>query len=118
MTTKKKIIAALGCALDDISEERLLDILLDAYAGKKKRIQELERENLAERERLHQDLECIRREQDRMRSDPLYSLGGDYYFFCNGRKMLVQVQGGQIQMCERIGTIDYCAKQVARESWK
>ena len=42
--TKQKILNALDCALGDLSEGRLLDILLDAYQAKKNEIGRLESE--------------------------------------------------------------------------
>ena len=112
MTTKDKILKALDCALDDISEGRLVDILLDAYKAKNRRIEELEAENESERQGLHRDREGIRQELHKMRCDPLYGAGGDYFFVCDGRRYHVRVQG-RVDMYERRGTVDYAAQSIS-----
>ena len=111
MSTKDKILKALDCALDDIGEGRLIDILLDAYKGKQRRIEELEGENERERQDLHAARDKIMYEMDQMRQNPLYGAGGDYFFVCDGRKYHVRVQG-KVDMCERRGTVDYAAQQI------
>lgn len=63
MTVKTKILQALSCALDEISEERLIDILL---------ILAPEGENAHERELIHAEREQMRDEmpQDAQRPIP------------------------------------------------
>ena len=117
MAVKEKILGALEMTFEDLSLERLIDILLDAYNGKKKRIEELNAENARERERLHVDIEVMRRERERMRSDPLYLLHGDYFFECNGRRFHVSVQGSHIKMTEQQGKHAYMASQMTWAEW-
>lgn len=109
MPHKQKLLDALNITFDDLSEDRLLDILLDAYKAKKQRIAALEVENAQERERLQNDLECVRRERQRMREDPLYCVAGEFFF--KGRSCIigVVVRGGHIQAFERQSGIDYLA---------
>ena len=111
MSVKQKILDGLGCALDHISEERLIDILLDAYKAKQKRIEALEGENAHEREMLHAEHESLRREQHKMRSDPLYCASGRYYFGVNKMRFVVDVQCGQISMFQRESRVDVRAQQ-------
>ena len=101
MSTKQKIIDALGCALDDISEDRLLDILLDAYEAKKHEIEVLEGANAREREDMYHERERMREEYRCMRSDPLYSPEGVYYFTLDEQRFTVVVRGRKIDLMER-----------------
>ena len=117
MSVKQKILDGLGCALDHISEERLIDILLDAYKAKQRHIEQLEGENAHEREMLHAEHESLRREQEKMRRDPLYCAHGRYFFAVNGRRFIVDVQGGQIDMCEREKRIDVRAQRLSAEEF-
>ena len=84
MTTKQKILDALNLTLDHIGEDRLLDILLDAYKAKDRRISDLERENESEHRTLRLQQESIREEIGRMRRDPTYGAVGDYFFELQG----------------------------------
>lgn len=118
MSTKEKILSALGCSLEDLSESRLLDILLDAYQDKKDRIEELESANVQEREKLHTAEENIRRELRQMRMDPLYGVHGDFFFSTGEREFCVQVQGGMISMFERRGGFDFIARPLSRDEWE
>jgi hypothetical protein len=117
MNTKEKILAALNCALDDIAEDRLLDILLDAYRAKKARIAELEVANEAEREKLQYAHDALHREQIRLRHDPLYGAAGAYYFKVNGRRFGVTVVGSKIEMFERVRGVDFSAQQMSLAEW-
>ena len=107
---KQKLLAALGITLDDVSEERLLDILLDAYKAKQKQIQQLEGENGHEREMLHAEREKLRDELHRVRSDPLYGASGQFWFLGGLPQVsyCVTIQSGKaVEMYERHGKIDY-----------
>lgn len=118
MNNRSRILEALGDVVDDISEERLLDILLDSYAAKKQRIKELEGENAHERQALHDDRERLHEEMRRMRSDPLYGACGDYYFTVGGRYFRFHVHGGRVDMLEECkGNISYAAQQMSLEAW-
>lgn len=101
MDSKQKLLEALCITFDDLSESRLLDILVDAYKAKKKRIAQLEAENAHERETLRAEREALLSERRQMRSDPLYCATGDYFFECNGHRFAVQVHGAHVQMFER-----------------
>lgn len=72
MNKRSRILEALDNVVDDLSEERLLDILLDSYSAKKQRIKELESENARERQDLRDTQEQLREDMRRMRSDPFY----------------------------------------------
>jgi hypothetical protein len=117
MSVKSKIVEALGCTLDDISEERLVDILLDSYRTKKQEISRLQVENIREREDMYRERQSLRDEQRRMRSDPLYGPEGYYYFLSDRRKFTVAVQGGRITMSERMKNVDMVAQQVQLVEW-
>lgn len=117
MTVKDKILAALGCALDEISETRLIDILLDAYEKKKQRIAVLEGENAHERARLEFEHDKMREEYRRMLNDPLYCAGGEYFFCLDGRRFCFRVQGHHVEMFERRGIHDFAAIQHSAREW-
>jgi hypothetical protein len=117
-TIKDKILAALDCALDDIAEDRLLDILLDAYAAKKAEIERLHGENAREREQLHQELEAAHLDRHRMRSDPLYCAAGAYYFLLGGTDYYaVHIQGTQITLLRRLANHDQLAQPISRDEY-
>lgn len=117
VNNRSRILEALGDVVDDISEERLLDILIDSYAAKKRRISELEGENAHERQALHDDRERLREEMRRMRSDPLYGAHGTYFFLCNNRKFRFDIYGRHISMFERVDQYDFAAMQLSQEEW-
>jgi hypothetical protein len=122
MSAKEKILEVLDCALDDLSEERLLEILLDAYQEKRRTIANLEHECTAVRRQLHDEKERIRDEHARMRNDPLYTATGEYFFYLPRHddvkrapdKYIVAVKGQQITM--RVSRDRYCqlAQQISR----
>ena len=117
MSLKEKILDTLGCALDDISEDRLLDILLDAYKAKQHRIKELANENAYERDLLERERMRLIQEQQRMRGDPLYNAGGDYFFRYDRQKFRVCVQGNQIELFEQRGNVAWAVQQIDRAEW-
>lgn len=117
MKTKQKILEALDCALDEISEERLLEILMDAYKAKKDRISQLEGENCHEREVMHHERQKMHEEYRRMRDDPLYCASGRYFFLVNHHKISVYIQGTKIEAFERVGQTDYAAEQLPPAEW-
>lgn len=115
---KEKLLQALDCSLDDISEERLIDILLDAYNSKKQRIVELEGENSRERVMLHTEREQIRDERHQMHTNPLYGASGQYYFVLDNKKFVVQIEGGRrIQLFERQAQIDFAAQPLTSKEF-
>lgn len=109
MTTKEKILAALDCALEDLSDDRLLDILLDAYESKKKAIKDAE----ARWAEMRFDREQLRADVHRMRTDPLcYTVAGQYHFREGNRKFCVVINGRDLTMYERRGIVDYSMPQI------
>lgn len=116
-TTKQKFLADLDLALEDIPEHALMEVLLDAYRDKLKRIQELEGENAHERQRLFDERESLRQEQHRMRRDPLYCAHGTYFMLCNNRKFRIDIHGQNFSMFERIDQYDFVAMQLPQEEW-
>ena len=118
MSIKQKLIDALDCTIEDINEDRLVDILLDAYKTRGDQITHLEGENAQERERLYAEFESIKREQKRMREDPLYCATGEYFFNCNGHNFGVRVQGYRIDAFERQGNIDFAGREMSLAEWQ
>lgn len=118
MDTKQKILAALGCALDDLSEARLLDILLDAYQAKKDEIVELKKANQLEQFKLATEREGVREEIRKVRSDPFYGAAGDFYFICRGKKIAARIHARNVTLYERSAGIDYSASLVSQEEWE
>ena len=117
MNIKQKILDGLGCTLDEISEERLIDILLDAYQAKERRIKALEGENAREREAMHEEREAMKREHHLMRTDPLYCAPGRYYFAVAGRRFSVDIQGSAIKMLQRDSRIDVLAQRISENEF-
>jgi hypothetical protein len=124
VSVKGKLIKALDITIADLDEDRLVDILLDSYRQKNGRIRQLEGENAAERERLHQGLECIRRERERLHNDPLYGAAGEYFFEIAPRGksprqfFCVRVHGHRIDAFEHRESYDYAMRQMDRSEWK
>ena len=117
MTAKTKILEALDIALDDVSEDRLLDILIDAYKSKDQAILRLEGENAREREYIYHEREQMRDEFRRMRSDPLYCREGTYYFAVDKSRFTVLVQGGRVDLMVRSHGHDVIATPMSPEDW-
>lgn len=102
MSIKKKILGVLDVSLDEITEHRLLDILIDAYHAKQKRINELAGANAREREDIHLQREQMAQEHRRMRTDPLYCASGTYLFEYDHRTQVqVDVQGFRVTAVKR-----------------
>jgi hypothetical protein len=125
MSTKEKILEVLDCALDDLSEERLLEILLDAYQQKKRTIANLEHECSAVRQQLYAEKERMRDEISRLCSDPLYTMPGEYFFYRewtdgldrHKQRFVVRIVGRAVSMFERKGGYDMVIMQVSREEF-
>lgn len=118
MSIKEELLKALDCALEDISEERLVGILIDAYQAKKTRIADLEGANAADREMWNREMELTRAERYRMHADPLYRMDGDYYFKHNSQAFIVRILGGGINMFVRVNNVDCWARQLSPKEWK
>ncbi len=101
MNTKQKILDALDIAIDDLSEDRLIDILLDAYKDTRRQLNEVKFENARERETIRRERERMQEDHRRMREDPLYCAQGEYYFVYDKRMFGVRIQGRKIDMFER-----------------
>jgi hypothetical protein len=118
MSIKKQLLGALDCTLDDLSETRLLDLLLDAYQAQKKEIERLHGVNAREAQRLRDDLECVRRDRERIQRDPLYCAHGEYFFLVNGRRIGVSIQGSHIDLYERgANKINYAGQRLSATEW-
>jgi hypothetical protein len=113
MPSKQKLLDALDCTLEDLSEDRLLDLLLDAYAAKKKKIEELRSENAREAQALHDQREVLDKEYQRMRRDPTIWLASQYFFRTQTALLVVNIRGPEISICERKKGIDYAAEQLS-----
>lgn len=109
MSTKQKILAALDCALDDLSEARLLDILLDAYDRKKKTIAALEIESASQQN-------TISRLQSERMHNCARTITGEYFFIVNDRKIAVSI-GNHVGIYQRSGGTDWVGYQLPRELW-
>ena len=101
------------CRIDEINENRLLDILLDAFAAQKEKIEALRGENAHERQCMRSERQLLQAEFQRMRRDPLYCAMGEYRFVGEkGAIFHVHVQGTEINMYKRHNSIDYAMQQV------
>ncbi len=123
MTVRDKILEALG-DIDNISDERLCDLLLDAFAEQRKKIEQLEAFNNAERISLRNEQEALRQEQRRVRQDPLYAAAGDYYFVVRDRFFQLAIQGNRMQLIEAVRGdeampwVNYMGQQLSRQEWE
>lgn len=117
MSYKQKLLEALNITFDDLSESRLLDILLDAYKAKKERIIQLEAENAHERETLRAEREALLSERRRMQTDPTYFISGDFLFRCRDRSFCVTIVSGRVEMFERSQGCDFRAQPMSHENW-
>jgi hypothetical protein len=120
MNTKQKILDALGCTIEDISKARLIDVLLDAFKVKQAEIEKLRGENGHEREMMHAERELMKRDHQRMRSDPTYCGPIGRYFFVgkDGRKFWGRLQNGRLELFERVKNVDFPACEVANGEWE
>lgn len=113
--TKSKLLEALDLTMDSLSEGRLIDILLDAYNEKKKRIEELKTENAKERDDLRRATDNIMAERHKMRTDPLYCASGQYWFALDNRLLGLYVQGSKLELIEDRAGINYLYQQISPE---
>lgn len=114
MSNKQKLLDALGCTIEDVNEDRLVDILLDAYAASQKRISELMAENAQERLHLRADQQALIDDRRRMREDPTCWVQGFYHFLGQGsRRIFVHVDGPRVKVYERAQNIDYLAQPLS-----
>ena len=104
-TVKEKILEALNVTLEDLSECRLIEILIDAYKAKESEVSELKAANNQERVDLALERGQMRQEYHKMRSDPLYGAAGNYCFALDDKKFQVHVQG-KVELMERRGCFD------------
>lgn len=118
MSTKEKILEALGdLEISDISETRLIDLLLDAYQEKVRQVTALESENVSERQSLQDEYKRLEEEHRRIRQDPLYCMHGDYYFINKELKIQVSVQGFTIEAFLCKDGIGYALERVSPDIW-
>lgn len=93
MTIKQKILDALDATLDDLDEDRLLQMLLDAYAQKKLRIASLEQQPTGEYFFRHRR-----------------PTGADTNF---DQRFVVRIAGGNVSMFERCNSYDVAIQQMS-----
>jgi hypothetical protein len=122
-TIKEKLLDTLDFSLDDVSEERLLDILLDAYNGQKKEVERLRSANVGEALRLHEQQNALIRERRELRYNPLYGASGSWFFTANGQYFSVSAAGGKIREAAlRVKAkgqdVVYAAQQMTQQQWE
>ena len=120
---KEKLLSTLDFALDDVSEERLLDILLDAYRARKEEIERLRGENAHEVQKLNDQHEALMRERSELRRNPLYGASGSWFFTANGQYFSVSAAGGKIREAAlRVKAkgqdVVYAAQQMTQQQWE
>lgn len=115
MSIKGKLLEAVGeVDVSDIGTEALVDILTSRIKAQDKKIQELHGENAEERQRLHDEMEKLRRERNRMRSDPLYCAAGRYFFQAlDGTVISFGIQGERVQAANVKKTISYSLQRLS-----
>lgn len=114
---RKRILSALDIPFEEISESRLVDILIDEHEAAKATVSKLKAENADEREALRQERETIRVEMRKMRSEPLYCAAGEFYFVRGEAGFLIVIQGTRINLFEHSGAAFYPVVQVSSEEW-
>lgn len=113
MSIKNKLLAGLSCTIDDLSEDTLVQALLDAYAAAKRKIAELEGANAREFQALFDERNKLIQEQRRLREDPLYAVAGEYFFADRtGRYFYVHIQGYRVTMFERRWSVDHALQSM------
>ena len=118
MNIRKKLLDALDLTIDDLSEDCLVDILLDVHKRNQQQIKQLQGENSHEREMIHEEREIMKRDYQRMHEDPLFCTSGEYFFRYGRQLFCVNIQGHQINMFERKGRSDAVARQLSRDEWE
>ena len=113
MSIKQKLLDSLNVTLEDISMERLIDILLDTYKAKCQYIKKLEGENAHEREQLESARKAIGQEMDRIRCDPTLLCAKEYNFISRNKiKFTVQIVNSKVILIERVGPINYPMEEI------
>ena len=117
-TLQQKLLKALDLTLDDLSEERLIDVLLDNYKFKAEQVETLANENLHEREQIQGERDAMRKEHHDMRCNPLYGPTGEYFFACEGHRYRLIVEGGRrLQLFKKQPGAEYVARSISREEF-
>lgn len=118
MSIRDKILSALTSTLEDLSEERLVDILIDELKSARAEVERRAGENIAEYQRLQQDREHNREEYLKMHREPLYCVKGEFHFAtADDRFFCIHVQGTQLGMFERRLNVDYQVPRISHEEW-
>jgi hypothetical protein len=125
MSIKDKLLEALELDPELLSDDRLLDLLLDAHARRQQRINELERERAGQQLAHQRSMEALQEERERARRDPLYTAPGEYFFYYEwtagldrySQRFVVRIVGRAVTMSERKQGYDMMIQQVSREDF-
>lgn len=117
VSTRSRILAALDVTLDDISEHRLVDILLDSYRTKVKEVAALRQENAVERESIESVRQQFIKEMREARSNPFYCTNSaELTFIDNSDCFVLRAFSGKVQLFKRKDGVDYVLKQISSET--
>lgn len=97
---KEKLLEMLeDLDVNDLGEDALLNILRDKLDAQKLVIEQLQKANFVEHEKLTQEWEALRLERSELRRNPNRFIDDDHYFIGGknviGAKFIVQIRSGR-----------------------
>lgn len=120
-TTKDKLLEILGdFAVDDLSTDRLLDVLADKLKRQEESIEQLLHKNDSEYRQIRQERETLQREYQELRRNPATIFGGPFFFIGDkGAKYFVQINRGHVEAFEeREKGIHYPLQRITHEQYE
>jgi hypothetical protein len=123
MSLKERLLAALDTSLDEVSEEILVDVLLEQLKQAKATVFEAQQALIREGLRADSFQKEMKEREHRMCIDPTYAAHGDFYFASTtitGAPLYVVSIGDahNIRMFRREGGIDYTMMQISPEYYQ
>lgn len=120
MSIKEKLLSAIGdLPYEEMSNERLVDILVDKLKSQQEEIKRLNNANNIEKLKLHDDRDLVHSEIRELRCNPNKFLSfTDYYIGKRGLKIICTFHGGSLSVCEVEKKILFAAKRVSAEEFE
>ncbi len=114
VTIREKLLEAIDGAIEDLSDELLVDILLDQLKQARATLKEAQTALISEGMRAHDIEERANKELRSVRS-----MQGDFYFYDttdNGSMFVVSIGPACVGMYRRSGRIDYAMMQISADT--
>lgn len=120
MSIKEKLLSAINdLPYEEISNERLVDILVDKLKSQREEIKKLENANLSERRILSAETERIMNEYKELNRNPNKFLSFTEYFIGKrGLKIICSFHNGYLSVSEVEKAISFAAKRVSPEEFQ